>query len=81
MSVMVEVYYRGPRDVDRDEDLRQQVESHGGRIDFQEEARDIDGSTSICLTFEFEDWKPAEAAASCLRRAGSHVEGPTAYGE
>ena len=78
---MFEVYYRRPRDYEREERLTAQLTALGGRLDYWEES-EIPGVCSyICLTYEFDDWLKAENSADILRRQGEHVKGPQEYGD
>jgi len=80
MSVMIEVYYRLPRDSSKEGHLTQQVVALGGRLEHAEEI-ELDGVCSnVCLTYEFNEWKHTEVAAEYLRQNGGHVEGPQEYG-
>ncbi len=78
MSFMFEVYYRPPTDPAREESLSRRVAALGGRLDFREEADN--GKVGVCLTYEFDNYESAREAATVLREAGEHVEGPGAYG-
>jgi hypothetical protein len=81
LSVMFEVYYRGPRDLARETTLTDQIVALGGHFDFWEE-NEIPGVCNyVCLTYEFDDWPPAERAAAVLRQQGEHVEGLQQYGQ
>jgi hypothetical protein len=77
MTVMFEVYYTRPRDLARETKLTEQVLVLEGRLDFWEESS---VGNHVCLTYEFEDWPPAEKAAAILREQGAYVEGPVPYG-
>jgi hypothetical protein len=77
MSFMFEVYYRPPADPHRETALTERVAELGGRLDYREDSTDLVG---VCLTFEFDDYHRAEAAAQALRELGEHVEGPMDYG-
>src|SRR3954464_859218 len=79
MSYMLEVYYRPPADSSKESTLAERVSSFGGRLDYRE-APGIGEPGGVCLTFEFEDWGRAQAAAEALRQQGEHVEGPADYG-
>lgn len=79
MAVMFEVYYRSPADERREQDLTRAIEALGGRLDFREDPDRPGGP--IVLTYEFDDWGRAEAAAHDLRGRGEHVEGPQQYGD
>lgn len=79
MSYMFEVLYRGPADPPRETALTQQVSELGGHLDYREEPAGAMAG-SVCLTYEFDDRRRAEAAAAALRRQGEHVEGPMDYG-
>lgn len=79
MSYMFEVYYRPPADPSKESTLAERVSSFGGRIDYRE-APGVGEPGGVCLTFEFEDWGRAQAAAEALRQLGEHVEGPADYG-
>ena len=77
---MFEVYYRSPRDTEKEQRLTDQVTSLGGGFDFREESAIADVCNQICLTYEFDDLGRAEAVADLLRQQGEHVEGPAPYG-
>ena len=79
MSVMFEVYYQAPANPEREATLNRLVAEFGGQLDYREEP-DPHGPDSVCLTYEFDDWSAAEAAARAVRAKGEHVEGPTDYG-
>ena len=79
MSYMFEVYYRPPADPSKESALAERVSSFGGRLDYRE-APGMGEPGGVCLTFEFEDWGRALAAAEALRQQGEHVEGPADYG-
>src|SRR3954469_16531344 len=79
MSYMFEVYYRPPANPAKEAALAERVSSFGGRLDYHE-APGAGEPGGVCLTFEFEDWGRAQAAAEALRRQGEHVEGPVEYG-
>ena len=79
MSYMFEVYYKPPQDPRREATLTKQVTHLGGRLSFREDP-DEQGMGAVCLTYEFDDWTAAEAAARAVRARGEHVEGPTDYG-
>jgi hypothetical protein len=80
MSWTFEVYYRAPRDLNREASISIAVERWGGQFEFVEEPSPSDVSQAVILTYEFDDIAPAEAAASALRQLGEHVEGPCDYG-
>lgn len=75
---MFEVYYKAPSDPWREEKLLQVVVAAGGRLDCRESPEN-DGSTSVCLTFEFDDFDAARTAGEKIRMLGEHVEGPCQY--
>lgn len=75
---MLEVYYKPPRDADRERRLLQIVTTVGGRLDYRE-AIDLDGVNSVCLTYEFDGVAAARLAAEQIRMLGEHVEGPCQY--
>ena len=79
MSYMFEVYYRPPADPSKELTLAERVSSFGGRLDYRE-APGVGEQGGVCLTFEFEDWGRAQAAAKALRQQGEQVEGPADYG-
>ena len=79
MSYMFEVYYPPPADLSRESKLVERVSSLGGRLDYRE-TPGAGEPGAVCLTFEFEDWGRAQAAAEALRQQGEHVEGPADYG-
>ena len=75
MPVMIELYYKKPEDLRREEQTRQKAAKHDSQITY----RETDLSNSICLTIEFPDWDRAEKAAIGLRNSGEHFEGPSEY--
>lgn len=80
MSYMLEVYYRPPSDPGKEVALTEHVSSLGGRLTF----REVPGENrvkSVCLTYEFDSFDRANAAAEALRQQGEHVEGPADYGD
>jgi hypothetical protein len=77
MTWAFDVYYIPPANSPREEMLTQRVKTFGGRFDFREEPM----GAGICLTYEFDDERKAEHAATMLRQQGEHVEGPYDYGE
>lgn len=79
-SYMFEVYYRAPRDSLHEEKIIAEVAVAGGRLEFIEELRVANASSSVVLTFEFDEQRKAEDAAARLRRLGEHVEGSGEYG-
>ena len=77
MSFMFEVYYRGPKDNERERDIVAFVAQFGGRMTFQEL---VDSpNNAVCLTFEFGEIEFADRAAKALRLRDEHVEGPYDY--
>jgi hypothetical protein len=78
MSNMLEVYYRGPRDLGREEKISREVARYAGKLTYRDEASIH--SEAICLTYEFSSRTTAEEAASLLRSLGEHAEGPCDYG-
>lgn len=78
MSVMFEVYYQSPPDVEREAQITRFVLENGGRLDYRE-GPPISEIGSICLTYEFDERDAAEAVASLLRKKGEFVEGPMEY--
>ena len=80
MSYMFEVYYKAPADPEKEAALSQQVLKHGGRLDYREDPEETGSSRAVILTYEFDDFGQAEAAAESLRQQGEHVEGPGDYG-
>jgi hypothetical protein len=79
MSYMLEVYYKAPVNQHKEAELPERVSELGGRLDYREEDNG-QTSSSICLTYEFDDRGEANAAADSLRQNGEHVEGPQDYG-
>jgi hypothetical protein len=79
MSWMVEVYYKEPSDVAREELLTRKVAEYGGSLTYREVPSEEDISRSIILTYEFEIGSQATLAADQLRSLGEHVEGPCNY--
>jgi hypothetical protein len=80
MSFMFEVLYKSPSDTRREAVISESVGQFGGSLTSREEP-DVAGVGPVCLTFEFDDPRVAEQAASCLRSLGEHVEGPVDYGD
>ena len=80
MSVMFEVLYQSPSDPRREAVISERVREFGGHLTYREEP-DAVGVGAVCLTFEFDDFRVAQEAASRLRSQGEHVEGPMDYGE
>ena len=76
---MFELYYCAPTDPVREARLVEAVRLHGGWLDYRE-APEVDGSHHVTLSFEFNTWEGAEAAAEQFRTLGEHVEGPGEYG-
>lgn len=76
MSVMIEIYYHKPADSQRESLISKCLADHEGQVTYRED----DSDKTICLTAEFTIWENAAAAATALRRAGEHVEGPSDYG-
>jgi hypothetical protein len=79
MSVMFEVLYKSPSDPRREGIISERASQFGGRLTFREEPDEL-GVGPVCLTYEFNDFQRAAAAAFQLRSQGEHVEGPMAYG-
>jgi hypothetical protein len=76
---MFEVYYRPPRDREREKRMTEVVVKRGGRLDFWEDTTKF---TGICLTFEFDDIAAADAAVEELRGQSEHITmGPRPYGD
>ncbi len=80
MSFMLEVLYKSPSDERREATIGESIGQFGGNLTCREEP-DVVGVGPICLTYEFQDLRVAEQAASCLRVQGEHVEGPVDYGD
>jgi hypothetical protein len=80
MSYMFEVLYKSPSDSRREATISESVGQFGGNLTCREEP-DVMGVGPVCLTYEFDDLRVAERAASCLRSRGEHVEGPVDYGD
>ena len=81
MSIMLEVLYHAPTDLERESRIARTVKEHGGRITYKEEPTEDSFAKTVCLTCEFDDSRGAEAAAIQLRGVGEHVEGPMEYGD
>lgn len=77
---MIEVIYKAPADVEREQRIDAAVKQSCGRLTFREEPQG-GPSESVCLTYEFDTFQSAVNAASELRSAGEHIEGPSSYGE
>jgi hypothetical protein len=80
MSFMFEVLYKSPADTQREVAISESVSQFGGSLTCREEP-EVVGTGAVCLTYEFDDLKVAEQAASSLRSRGLHVEGPVDYGD
>jgi len=76
MSFMLEVYYRAPVDISREQSIENIVKSLGGDISFREH-----NAESLCLTCEFAARRDAEQAEAKLRESGEHTEGIQDYGD
>ncbi len=79
MSIMFEVYYKAPPDKKKEAELTVQISRFSGHLTFRENPNEY-GSTSVCLTYEFDNLSLAEAAAESLCQQDEHVEGPIDYG-
>ncbi len=79
-TYMFEVYYAPPTNPDREARIMAGVAKFGGRLDYREEP-DAHQKSSICLTYEFDDFEQAQIAASELRQQGEYVEGPGHYSD
>ena len=79
MSYMFEVHYNTPPDPIKEEELKLQISKLGGHLTFREYPEEY-GSSSVCLTYEFDDLSLAETAAESLHQQGEYVEGPVDYG-
>ena len=75
---MFELYYHPPSDLALEVELTGLVSSLGGWLDYRE-APEVDGSSSVCLTYEFADVAAAEQAEKQLRARGYHTEGVQLY--
>ena len=78
MSVMVEVYYRGPADPQREEGITLAASKLDGELSCREEEK---GRGMICLTLTFPGWEEASAAYAKFSEQGEHVEGPAEYAD
>ena len=74
---MIEIYYRKPEDLLREERITSIIVNSGGKLTYKES----DSPESICLTAEFDSWEFASSAAATLRESCEHVEGPADYGD
>jgi hypothetical protein len=70
VSYIIEVFYRQPRDPEREIRLAEQVAIFGGQFDFWEESTIPEVSSSICITFEFTDERQAAQAVTMIRGTG-----------
>jgi hypothetical protein len=77
MSVMIEIYYRKPVDLQREAVIGKCLTNLEGKVTYRED----DSRDTICLTAEFNSWEKAQAASAALRAEGEHVEGPSDYGD
>jgi hypothetical protein len=80
MSATLEVLYKSPADLRRENVISRRVEKYGGRLTYREEP-DASAPGPVCLTFEFNDLGIGQEAATSLRSQGEHVEGPSDYGD
>jgi hypothetical protein len=78
MSVILEIYYKAPEDLAREARLSGEVAKLRGSFSFKEQPEGA-ASEAICLTYEFPSREAAEHAATAIRSAGEHVEGPYDY--
>lgn len=78
MSVILEVYYRKPIDLHREEKIVSEAGKSKGVLGFREEPIDRQ-SEAICLTLEFPNHECATRAAAAISKMGEHVEGPSDY--
>ena len=79
MSIMFDVYYKAPRDLERGEKITGSRVHRGGKLSFREPPPESENG-SIVLTHEFGEFETAKATASLLRQQGEQVEGPVDYG-
>jgi hypothetical protein len=79
MSIMIEVFYRAPKDSAREERIADIVEATGGRLTYREDPYG-GPSQAICLTFEFSSRDSAEQSVKHLNSLGERVDGPYDYG-
>ena len=77
MSVMIEIYYHKPSDLQREKTINDFLRIHQGKVTYREDGRD----ETICLTAEFQTREDAQAATAALQEIGEHVEGPSDYGD
>lgn len=70
---MFEVYYGPPSDPAYEARLTDLVATLGGRLDYRE-APEVDGSSYVCLTFEFESQDAAMRAAERSRSQGHRAK-------
>lgn len=80
MSYMFEVYYKPPTNPAKESALLTRISELGGRLDYREEPANASDAQHIILTYEFDDFDGAAAAAECLRKQGEYVDGPQDYG-
>ena len=80
MSYMFEILYKSPSDSRREAAISESIDQFGGNLTCRE-GPDVIGTGPVCLTYEFDDLRVAEQAATCLRSRGEHVEGPVDYGD
>jgi hypothetical protein len=78
MSVMFEVLYKSPCDLQREALISEWVRPFGGRLTYREEP-DAAEVGPVTLTYEFDGFQEADEAAAHLRSEGEHVEGPAEY--
>ena len=81
MSIMFEVLYGAPSNLEKEAQIASVLAEFGGRMTFKEEPSTDRLSQAVCLTCEFDDYPAAEAAAIRLRELGEHIEGPMDYGD
>jgi hypothetical protein len=80
MSIMIEVLYHSPHDLEKETRIATALKALGGHLTCREEPGTDSWAQAICLTYEFAERHSAEAGANQLRNLGEHVEGPMDYG-
>jgi hypothetical protein len=81
MSIMLEVLFHAPTNLEREARIATALKEFGGRLTYKEEPATDSLAQTVCLTYEFDDRRAAEAAANQLRNLGEHVDGTMDYGD
>jgi len=81
MSIMLEILYHAPPDLEREARIAGTLGEFGGHLTYREEPPTDSLAQTVCLTYEFAERLSAETVANQLRKLGEHVEGPMDYGD